>query len=542
MPDIVLIQPPIRDFYLTAKRTIPYGLACIAAVLKHAGFSVDIIDGLATSKSRIIDLPLEMAYLKSYYGKPDISPFALFHHFKHFGYSFEYIGKKVKESGAFLVGISSLFTAYSDMPAKTARTVKRFHPECKIVLGGHHPTFMPEKVMECEAVDFVIRGEGEVSMPMLAEIVKGADSLKPDSVPGIVFRKCDGTLHISEPAFMDNPDLYPLPATELVKHSFYKRNKRGSSVVVASRGCPMKCSYCALGSSVYRYTRRSVDSVISEIGNAVNQYDAGFIDFEDENLSLDREWFLKLLFEIKRQFGGLGLELRAMNGLFPPTLDEQIIKMMKQAGFRTLNLSLGSTSEEQLRRFNRPDPRKALENIFFLAQKYGLEAVCYIIAGAPGQKPEDSVSDILYLAQKKAIAGVSVFYPAPGSADFELSERSGILPPHFSLMRSSALPISHTTTRVESVTILRLGRILNFMKSLLDNGLPIPDPLPYIYRCSIEISDRRETGIQLLQWFLHDGKIRGVTPDGTVYEHNISTELTHKFIKGVRNRKHEVHE
>ncbi len=100
-------------------------------------------------------------------------------------------------------------------------------------------------------------------------------------------------------------------------------------------------------------------------------------------------------------------------------------------------------------------------------------------------------------------------------------------------MRSSALPISHTTTRVESVTILRLGRILNFMKSLLDDGLPIPAPLPYIKTESVKMSDRRETGMQLLQWFLHDGKIRGITPDGTVFEHNASTELTRKFIKGL---------
>ena len=33
MVDILLIQPPIRDFYLTAKRTIPYGLASIASAL-----------------------------------------------------------------------------------------------------------------------------------------------------------------------------------------------------------------------------------------------------------------------------------------------------------------------------------------------------------------------------------------------------------------------------------------------------------------------------------------------------------------------------
>jgi hypothetical protein len=94
--EILLIQPPIRDFYLTAKRTIPYGLASIATVLIEAGFSVQILDALATAKSRIIDLPHEMAYLRSFYGRPDQSPFALFHHFKHFGYSFDTIGQRVK--------------------------------------------------------------------------------------------------------------------------------------------------------------------------------------------------------------------------------------------------------------------------------------------------------------------------------------------------------------------------------------------------------------------------------------------------------------
>ena len=47
MPDILLIQPPIRDFYLTAKRTIPYGLACIAPALIKNGFSVKILDAMA---------------------------------------------------------------------------------------------------------------------------------------------------------------------------------------------------------------------------------------------------------------------------------------------------------------------------------------------------------------------------------------------------------------------------------------------------------------------------------------------------------------
>ena len=531
MPDILLIQPPVRDFYFTAKRSIPYGLACIAASLIRAGFSTDIFDALATAKSRITPLPDELSYLTEYYGKADISPFALFHHFRHFGYSFEHIGKMARESGAFLVGISSLFTAYSNEAIRTAQVVRKFHPNCQIVLGGHHPTALPEAAMECDAVDFVIRGEGEVSMPMLASAVLNSGTPDFASIPGIVFRRKDDSLHISEPAMMEDLGDYPPPATHLIRHVFYQRKKRGSAVIVSSRGCPMKCTYCSVGASSLTYRRRSVASVIQEIDHAVTRYDAGFLDFEDENLSLNRKWFMELLYEIRTRFSESKLELRAMNGLFPPSLDEEMIQMMKAAGFKTLNLSLGSTSADQLRKFQRPDVRNAVDRVISIAEKHGLEVVCYVIAGAPGQKAEDSLRDLLWFARTRVLAGISVFYPSPGSADFENAAKQGILPPHFSMMRSSALPISHTTTRLESLTILRLGRILNFMKSLGK----IPDPSPFAEKHIPDICDRKEIGRHLISGFLHDAKIRGLTPDGDIFEHKVSGGLARGFAESLRN-------
>lgn len=88
MPDVVLIAPPIREFYLTKKRTIPYGLACIAKQLEQAGFSCTIIDALARDKSKIIEYPEEFGHLVPHYGKTDLTFFSLFHHYRHFGYSF----------------------------------------------------------------------------------------------------------------------------------------------------------------------------------------------------------------------------------------------------------------------------------------------------------------------------------------------------------------------------------------------------------------------------------------------------------------------
>jgi radical SAM superfamily enzyme YgiQ (UPF0313 family) len=533
MNKILLVQPPIRDFYLTAKRTIPYGLASIAAALINAGFSVEILDGLATRRSRTIGLPDEMAYLRPLYGGEDRSPFALFHQFRHFGYSFEHIKEQARKSGAFLVGISSLFTPYCAEALETATVIKAALPDCKIVLGGHHATALPESVISSNAVDYVLRGEGEVSMPLLALALKNGTSLK--QIPGLVYQKPSGRINISNSACMDQPGKFPLPAVELVNQHFYKRKKRGSAVVVCSRGCPMRCSYCSMRRSEdLPYRRRSVDAVMAEIENAVEEYDVGFIDFEDENLSMDRPWFLKLLAEIHRRFGDIDLELRAMNGLFPPSLDEEVVQAMARSGFKTLNLSLGSTNIEQLKRFQRPDVRQAFENALKLAEANDLQAVGYIIVGGPDQMATDSINDLLYLAGKRVLAGVSVFYPSPGSPDFERCKQLGVLPETYSLMRSSALPISHTTTREESVTLLRLGRIVNFMKSLLDSGSTIPEARPLSQNKHLDIDNRMQVGRQLLKWFLHDGKIRGVRPEGKVFVHNTSDRVTQAFLRGMR--------
>ena len=130
-------------------------------------------------------------------------------------------------------------------------------------------------------------------------------------------------MHIDEPVFSEDLDRLPPPAVDLIDNDFYQRKHKKSAVITASRGCPMKCTYCSLGAdSPLPFRRRSVKSVMNEIETAVTRYNIRFLDFEDENLSFDKKWFRQLLEEIDRRFNGYGLELRAMNGLLPKTLDD----------------------------------------------------------------------------------------------------------------------------------------------------------------------------------------------------------------------------
>lgn len=534
---VLLVQPPIEEFYLTAKRTIPYGLASICASLEAAGYPTQILDGLATNKSKSIAFPEEFSHLTPHYGRDDITLFSLFHQFKHFGYSYEHLATQVREKKPFLVGISSLFTAYGEQALETARIIKKFYPGAYIVMGGHHPTHFPKEVLACKAVDFVLRGEAETSLPLLCDALRMGTDL--NHVPGLAFRNVND-IKINPPVWITDLNSLPLPALSRINQSYYQRKGKASVTMVSSRGCPMPCSYCSVSATAShgKFRQRDVAQVLMEIKEQAQRQDIGFIDFEDENLALDKSWIMALLTGLNEIFKTNPPELRAMNGLYPPSLDREIMAAMKTAGFKTINLSLGSFSKEQLARFKRPDVRRAHDRALLIAQDLELTCVSYLIAAAPGQSAACSLNDLLSLAQRRTLAGLSIFYPAPGSMDYGICKEQGLLPKTFSLMRSTAFPLDNTTTRLEAVTLLRLARILNFIKSHVDTRECLPLAQAQTHEGDGDNLhaplDRDHISQKLVQWFLNDGIIRGMDKKGYLYAHKTDPNLCQEFIEKIK--------
>ncbi len=543
MPDVVLIAPPIQEFYLTKKRTVPYGLAAIAGSLEAEGFTCTIIDALARDKVKVIDYPELFSYLVPYYGRSDISLFSLFHQFKHFGFSYEHIGHLTRKARPKVVGISSLFTPYCDQALETAKAVKRFCPDTVVVLGGHHPTHFPKQTLSCSAVDFVLRGEGEKTFPELCRLLKAQGKyVRPDEaalkqIKGIAFR-ADDTIFVNPPAWVEDLGSQATLDFEKIDWHYYQRKKKAAITVVASRGCPFTCSYCAVSASGShgRFRQRPVSDILAEIQLQAKKRPIGFIDFEDENLTLKKTWVLELLDGLDNIFKGKSVELRAMNGLYPPSLDEEIILAMKRAGFKTLNLSVGSFSKEQLKQFRRADVRNAHDRVLDMAERCGMDCVSYILGAAPGQSPETSLNDLFMLASRRTLAGFSVYYPAPGSVDYALCEDRHLLPENFTMMRSTALPVSDTTSKIQALTLLRLARILNYLKSCAGTDTDLPCALSGKARSATESGraasnpDRERASDLLIRMFLTDAVPRGMDHQGNIYVHPHCPDLCKKFV------------
>src|SRR4030067_3029630 len=130
-----------------------------------------------------------------------------------------------------------------------------------------------------------------------------------------------------------------------------------------------------------------------------------------------------------------------MNGISFVPLDEELLRLMKRAGFKTINLSYVSTDPHCKRKVGRPGPGNDFDQVLQEAEKVGLKVIAYAILGIPGQTIEEMVDTLVYLMGKQVLIGPSVYYPTPGTPLFERCREENLLSPHQLQWRSSAFPV-----------------------------------------------------------------------------------------------------
>jgi radical SAM superfamily enzyme YgiQ (UPF0313 family) len=217
------------------------------------------------------------------------------------------------------------------------------------------------------------------------------------------------------------------------------------------------------------FRARTPEAILKEMVSCQKQYAIQIFDIEDDNFTFDQERAKRLMSLVIENFGEGKVELTAMNGVSFASLDEELLRLMKRAGFRTINLSYVSVDPSTKERMRRPKPPTEFDKILENAAQVALNVVAYAILGMPGQTIEEMVDTLIYLMGKKVLIGPSIYYPAPGTPLFERCKKEGILPPYLSQWRSSAFPIeTKEFNRLELLTLFRLARVINFIKGKMD--------------------------------------------------------------------------
>lgn len=466
---ILLISPPVFDFYYTPARAEPLGLLYLKGALDRFDFTeTEILDCQARHRSKKIAWPESFDYLKKYYTS-DNSPWSLFQSYHRFGDSFNSIIDKINQHDYDLVGVSALFSGYFP---DVEELIKRIKQETKslVVAGGWAVSAEEASLFKESAADFFIPGSGEESITKLATALFHNKSFS--DVPGLIWRN-NKDIVCNQKSSEPIPEFIP-PRTA----SYFFKGKRIAKMTV-SRGCTNRCSFCSIH-QIQCYSRRSIESIEEELKFLLST-GIEIVNFEDDNLFSDTDFNIQFI-PLLKKYHDSGLSYAAMNGLTASTLTS-IVEDLIDAGFIEFNLSLVTAKRSSAENSRRPFYIETLSDI--VRQINGrVPTLVFLILGLPDTEPAQVLQDIVMLSELPVIIGVSPLYLLPGIAYLE---KIG-MPADRRMLRGTALhKFDPAFSRDDVISLWKVTRMINYLKSAENpSDKEILDNIEYFQKSIIE--------------------------------------------------------
>lgn len=416
---ITLIRPPIVIFpkSLSSYGPVPpIGLAYIAAALRGAGHQVSLIDGSGEAIDCWADFDTPAGRLR------------------RVGLAADEIAERVAPTTQ-MVGITHMFLHEWPHVKEIAEAIRYRLPEVPIILGGENATsFHPWIFAQTDAVSGCVLGEGEATAVEVADRISqgvpltGMKSLvtppRPDAdEPKGLPTRLRQLSEVHPPAW----DLVPL--RNYWKYSDFFGIHRGRSMpMLATRGCPYKCSFCSSPQMwTTRYVVRDPEDVVDEIERYVTKYEIKNVNFVDLTAVTKRQWTLDFCDTLERR--GLDIEWQVPVGTRVEALDAEVLTRLWETGCRYVTFAPESGSKRMLEVY---DKRVDIERIYQAVAtcfEVGIRTRVNIIIGHPEERWIDQWASLRFLV-RAAIAGcddaaVIMFCPYPGSRDFTSLVDSG---------------------------------------------------------------------------------------------------------------------
>ena len=385
MPKVALIFSYFRTRSLTEMLFPPLGLANLTSQLRRHGIETKIFDGTFETYRRI------QKSLVAY--RPDI------------------------------VGIYSMITM-SRNTFRIAQTVREELPDCLLVAGGPLPTLYPERY--AKQFEVVFRGESDLSFPRFCHdyFTQKADrnrlgDLPLDTYEGLFVQNPE--LEVNNPTIHYNEEeleTFPLPDRRDFDHASYQKawletNGTKSTSIITTLGCPYTCDFCSRPIFGNLFRRRNLDVVFEEV-DQIQHFGYDSLWIADDTFTLNPshlEAFCQRITGRKISWSCLS---RSNN------VNEEMTRMMKEAGCQRVYLGLETGDQNTLRLMNKKATVEDGINAVQQFNKAGIEVAAFFIVGYPGETME-SIEETFRLAVTLPLDYISfnVPFPLPGSNLFE---------------------------------------------------------------------------------------------------------------------------
>ena len=378
--------------FSSTEATAPLGILAVATPLLRAGYQVCLIDSTITPNFR----------------------------------------KRVIEelADALCLAVSLVTGPMIKELVEIARETKRLYPEMPVVIGGWHPSLLPDQTLAAPYVDAVVIGQGEDAFLEIVQRFEAGETL--EGIDGVGY-KVDGRL-------MFNPRRAMKPLTEMPPKAYHladfdayaKLCGRRWANYTSSLACPYNCSYCT-NAGVYgrKWNALSAEQASAEMYDLATRYGLSLVWVVDDNFMVDTGRALAICEGLIRREAKFEWCVQASTNLVSRlSVDE--LKTMRRGGLRQMQMGADSGSPRVMHLMNK-DFQK-LENIYTAAEKLtaaGIRPSFNMIFGYPGETEADlrqSVALVMDICRKYPGAEIwtNIFTPYPGAPIMERAFELGI--------------------------------------------------------------------------------------------------------------------
>ncbi len=379
------------------------GLESIMAYVQSKGHLVELIYEPALGDNGYIDIPA----------------------LNNFFYNDELVINKALRFKPDLICFSAITNLY--MPIKKlARKFKKVMPDIPIIVGGIHPTSLPEETISEDCFDMICLGEGEGAMEDLLQRMREKRSY--NDVKNLWVKDSTGHIHKND----KRPVIRPLESLPNPAKSFFAKYGALTSriMIMTTRGCPFACTFCvnsfrnaAYSGEVY-LRQRAVDNVIADMVDIKNKYNPKKFRFEDDVFAFNQKWLDEFKIAYKEK-----INLPFHCYVTPSTAKDSILKSLAEAGCESVSMGIQSGSEKiRTKLLHRRHSDELIIAAAERIKKHGLKLQAEYIFGFPEETPEEMWKSFELNDKLNAYNTASfIFYPYPKTALADYSIENGYL-------------------------------------------------------------------------------------------------------------------
>ncbi len=271
--------------------------------------------------------------------------------------------------------------------------------------------------------DYVLLGEAEWTLEQLASsLIQKRDSR---GMPGIAYLSVDGEVVSTAKVNAKMNRGLPAPARDLINvegyreawqeaHGFFSLN------LIASRGCPFRCNWCAKPIYGDSFHANSPELVAEEMRELKERYGAEHLWFADDIFGLNRHWALQLADEVEKRQCAVPFKIQARADL----LTTETVHALRRAGCAEVWMGAESGSQKILDAMDKgllvDEIVAARDNL----KREGIRACYFLQLGYPGESWDDILQTVRLVRETRPDdIGVSVSYPLPNTRFYERVQR-----------------------------------------------------------------------------------------------------------------------